>query len=176
MANEYLLKSGVMAELEAFGYENHPLSRVINKQPTYTFPDPSLAVDVKPANYPEIPDGSLKLEAGKLYRTRDGRKAFVSIVKSDCNCVHGMVEEYYESITWCLDGRHYSDGKTAHIDLISLWDEPTPESGNSKLLAELDEWIILGEQAVLYSNFDSAVVKLAKLVREIARLLAERGG
>lgn len=68
----------------------------------------------------------LKIEAGKFYRTRDGRKA--GIYRTDVNhpeySIHGYVEfdsvEY--PLVWRSDGRYFDTGEHC-TDLISEWHE-----------------------------------------------------
>lgn len=71
----------------------------------------------------------LKIEAGKYYQTRDGRKAFVTCVKlcnpfapNGCYTVEGGIEGVGIA-TWMVDGRYYRP-ELAGKDLVSEWAEP----------------------------------------------------
>ena len=70
----------------------------------------------------------LKIEAGKYYRTRDGRKAFVA-ARNPFNarfCWMGMIDSISTlcGVTWLESGR-FSDTREAHPDdLIAPWTEP----------------------------------------------------
>ena len=73
----------------------------------------------------------MKIEAGKYYRTRDGRKAFVSAVllpnpfagPGHMYPAIGYVESA-STVWWTKDGR-YSCKESHHpFDLISEWREP----------------------------------------------------
>lgn len=70
----------------------------------------------------------LKIEAGKFYRTRDGRKS--GIYRTDVNhheySIHGYVielngDEY--SVYWRGDGRLFNTEECV-IDLIEKWQDP----------------------------------------------------
>ena len=63
-------------------------------------------------------DAPLKLEKGKLYKTRDSRKAFVSeSIDNFCGCV----ENWDKIIEWDSDGKSL-DG-CEHTDLVSEWED-----------------------------------------------------
>jgi hypothetical protein len=149
------------------------LLRIINSMPSLP-PAPSVD-DVKPA--------PLKLEAGKLYRTRDGRKAFIAHISpnSPYKSAHGCMEESTSKTSWYLDGS-FADEEESRHDLISLWDEPAPESGNSKLLEMIAkaEWLNVKvvnpkELAMNVCFIRDSIAEVCNGMREIARLLAERG-
>jgi len=154
------------------------LLRIINSMPSLP-PAPSVD-DGKPSeprtNYSLDSTGKmtdlskpapLKLEAGKLYRTRGGKKAFIWYVS-------GWPERYDyaiqgSGITSCnVHGRNFNDDGR-DLDLISLWDEPAPESDTSKLLEMIDKL------ETAYVNNKPVRTELLDILREIARLLAERG-
>jgi hypothetical protein len=163
MPTEYLLKSDVMAAIDWNRWAAEKLNKL------QTFPDPSLAGDDKP----------LKLEAGKLYRTRDGRKAFVSNI-DDKGCAT-LIEGISNLNFMWRDGSLDKDGEHPY-DLISLWDEPAPESGNSKLLEMIAkaEWLNVKvvnpkELAMNVCFIRDSIAEVCNSMREIARLLAERG-
>lgn len=90
----------------------------------------------------------MKLEAGKYYKTRNGRK--VMILKSD-------LKNYYEAIGyflcddtsneetivhWKADGRAFVSNKSS-LDIISEWEEQKP-----RMLAyiNLDGFIYFGKE------------------------------
>lgn len=73
----------------------------------------------------------IKLEAGKFYRTRDGRKAFVVFVQPPEGMGHrypvlGYHGEY--SGNWTSDGK-WNDGGESQNDLVAEWLEPRRISG-----------------------------------------------
>lgn len=51
---------------------------------------------------------SLKLETGKCYKTRDGRKAFISDI-AETNASTGIIEGDVQTTIWKSDGRHLCD-------------------------------------------------------------------
>ena len=70
---------------------------------------------------------NLKLEAGKFYRTRDGRKAEVLyIVPEKCVATQPVLYELNNHLHFCcLDGRFmYHAHSRNSKDLISEWVEP----------------------------------------------------
>lgn len=67
----------------------------------------------------------MKLEVGKFYKTRDGRKVG-PVVFADAG-----LEEYpfavpQEYVTYRKDGTHYSDRRESRADLISEWTSDGP--------------------------------------------------
>ncbi|TPL94771.1 hypothetical protein [Mesorhizobium sp. B2-3-10] len=75
--------------------------------------------------------GAIKFQAGKLYRTRSGRKAFVAAVDHFGEMKGRQVAGFVENcgaITWTLDGRHVG-GKESFGDLVAEWAEPRRVSG-----------------------------------------------
>lgn len=79
---------------------------------------------------------NLKLEAGKYYRTRDGRKAYVDSIRTFNpftpininikNAALGAVEDV-GARTWSLDGRY--DTVESQSDLIAPWENPPLQLG-----------------------------------------------
>jgi hypothetical protein len=70
----------------------------------------------------------MKLEAGKYYKTRDGRRAYVAAVLENplgavgtCYPVLGYIGDIYAS--WRLDGRASREPEVPG-DLIAEWREP----------------------------------------------------
>jgi hypothetical protein len=71
----------------------------------------------------------MKIEVGKFYKTRDGRKARIYAVDGrDYTKIHGAVFEDggWASLTWFENGIFYIDGKEYVLDLVSEWEEPKP--------------------------------------------------
>ena len=70
---------------------------------------------------------TLTLEAGKFYRTRNGRKAFVGcenpFADGSTLRVFGYIEGAGIAI-WRTDGCYFSDGAAASSDLVAEWVEP----------------------------------------------------
>jgi hypothetical protein len=96
----------------------------------------------------------LKIEVGKCYRTRDGRKARVLAIRMDCPraCqVVGFVDGEAVPSTWDLDGSYMpAPGDLSARDLISEWKEP--RSG--------EVWVIVprGSSPRSYPNKETADV------------------
>lgn len=74
----------------------------------------------------------MKIEAGKSYKTRDGRKAFNPRWSSDHNCWYLVVDEASEDYrairAYQSDGTHGKEGvcNVLNLDLVAEWaDEPT---------------------------------------------------
>jgi hypothetical protein len=72
---------------------------------------------------------ALKLEAGKYYRTRDKRRAYVAAV----GCPFGGAQECEQGIgwiegsgehSWTTSGRFFGDKEEANADLVAEWREP----------------------------------------------------
>ncbi|MBP2564514.1 hypothetical protein J2766_001073 [Agrobacterium tumefaciens] len=70
---------------------------------------------------------TLTLEAGRYYRTRDGRKAYVagfnpfSKEEDRANAVSGWIED--GNCLWCRSGQYWKN-KTSDFDLVAEWVEP----------------------------------------------------
>lgn len=74
--------------------------------------------------YFETPDKP-KVEKGKCYRTRDGRKAFVAIVNEVVDKAYGVVEGDKTTRAWTLNGSYLQSEIESDLDLIAEWtDEP----------------------------------------------------
>lgn len=59
-------------------------------------------------------------EAG-LYKTRDGRKVFVSKIYDDC--ILGLVDGDEELMNWKLNGFVFNDEREDNQDIISKWED-----------------------------------------------------
>lgn len=69
----------------------------------------------------------MKLEAGKYYRTRDGRKAYV-IGQNVFECNYGKwfagyIDGDADPLDWSIDGCIFSDKSESHRDLVAEWVE-----------------------------------------------------
>lgn len=73
----------------------------------------------------EDPKPALKLEVGKFYKTRDGRKAFLYHKKGYCHFV--LVGTDYGFNT-SLDGLYYPYKKNHDCDIIAPWEEEHAEN------------------------------------------------
>ena len=62
----------------------------------------------------------LELEVGELYKTRDGRKAFVGKMRGDVGVLEGFVEND-DTHSWNKDGRSYFFNKD--LDLVEKWEK-----------------------------------------------------
>jgi len=68
----------------------------------------------------------MKIEAGKSYRTRNGRKAVVfGIAPDGFYNVAGYVEGGYGVLVWSEDG---TCSTCETLKLVSEWEEPKPEN------------------------------------------------
>lgn len=75
-----------------------------------------------------IKEKQMQLEAGKYYKTRDGRKAFVAAVAmpnpfgaSSAYTARGYCNSTDTLFSWTVNGCEYSCGRTASGDLVSEW-------------------------------------------------------
>lgn len=97
---------------------------------------------------------NIKLEAGKYYRTRDGRKAFVSgknpFSDTQC-CICGFIEGY-GSTSWTIDGNYYSDKSDVAYDLIAEWKEPKRIKGWVNIYSE----VVCTNRRRRFASHDSA--------------------
>lgn len=69
----------------------------------------------------EVLIDELKLEVGKCYKTRDGRKAFISFKTKDCFC--GAVAESPDLFDWSENGKYMYKENEVGYDLISEWSD-----------------------------------------------------
>jgi len=75
---------------------------------------------------------TLTLEAGKYYKTRDGRKAFVGALNQpspfgnlkDMYPAAGYIEGEDSARSWMLNGELYNNAKAFEADLVAEWVEP----------------------------------------------------
>ena len=74
-----------------------------------------------PDYYFEEPE-KLKLEVGKCYRTRDGRKAFVSSYSSSSKYFRGAVIDFLNLSVWTEKGL-YLYATESGLDLVSEWSD-----------------------------------------------------
>ena len=63
----------------------------------------------------------LIFEQGKFYKTREGKKAYIS--KITATYIYGIVTEKTSSETWKLDGTHWNKENPHKNDLISKWED-----------------------------------------------------
>ena len=76
----------------------------------------------------------MKIEVGKFYKTRDGKKARIYATDgSGKHSIHGAVffdnswlSHRWTSYTWTDEGI-YRNGDTDGLDLVSEWEEPKPK-------------------------------------------------
>lgn len=61
-------------------------------------------------------DKPLELQSGKLFKTRDGRKAFVSCHRLDDGLFYGSVEKWPYTVSWDIDGKAL--GNSTNVDLV----------------------------------------------------------
>lgn len=94
----------------------------------------------------------MKLEAGKYYKTRDGRKAYVAALREDAipdECAVGWVlrdSGYWESCWWSANGVFEA---ISEFNLIAEWTEPE---------AKVERWLY-AKYAVIVIEADGTVKK-----------------
>lgn len=74
----------------------------------------------------------MKLEVGKFYKTRDGRKAEVVYINEelkDSYTVYFLVDGDGHLISCSLEGSYYGDDEAHESDLVSEWKEPERVTG-----------------------------------------------
>lgn len=72
----------------------------------------------------------MKIEVGKFYKTRDGRKVTIYAIQHNCDFEYpicGHMEGDAEFSTWTINGSNGSLGYTLYPeDIVSEWEEPRP--------------------------------------------------
>lgn len=87
----------------------------------------NLDSDARQYYYFETPD-ELKLEVGKCYKTRDGRKAFVSSIMLDSEFPFlGIIENCAKTENWLENGKFNIYQPENDLDLISEWSDDDVE-------------------------------------------------
>lgn len=71
----------------------------------------------------------MQLEAGKFYKTRDGKKAYVAAIGNPLQTIPSMqavgwIDGSFSQFSWALSGQYSSATTHADLDLISEWKEP----------------------------------------------------
>lgn len=95
---------GILSNVSPFG--NIRLNIILNPLcPDYYFEEPE----------------ELKLEVGKCYRTRDGRKAFISNIYEDKSCL-GVISGEKKFYQWHDNGKFLGELEN-NTDLISEWSD-----------------------------------------------------
>lgn len=71
----------------------------------------------------------MKIEAGRVYKTRDGRRVDVLFIIPGTNyfVVVGRIEGYPSDMIWTIAGSYWSDGSESDLDLVSEWTPPVSE-------------------------------------------------
>ena len=87
-----------------------------------TFITPNLNIKTSGYNYYFEETKSFKITETGLYKTRDGRKAFLSVVDNATSLANGIVEGVYDAYFWNLDGNLHDDEQSS-FDLVSRWEE-----------------------------------------------------
>lgn len=82
----------------------------------------SISIHPKSKHYFETPD-ELKLEVGKCYRTKDGRKAFISSYNSSTKYFKGAVIDFLNLAVWTENGMYLYASEESNLDLISEWSD-----------------------------------------------------
>lgn len=71
--------------------------------------------------YFEEPE-KLKIEVGKCYKTRDGRKAFISAIRNSNDVFFGCIQGDFDRTAWHSNGL-FMMNETSDYDLISEWSD-----------------------------------------------------
>lgn len=91
--------------------------RFFSKNKPYINP----AIDLNNDNfYFEIKE-PLTFEEGKFYKTREGKKAYIS--KITTTYIYGIITGKTTKETWYLDGMYWHNGDEHKNDLISKWED-----------------------------------------------------
>jgi hypothetical protein len=107
----------------------------------------------------------VKFEIGKFYKTRDGRKAQISMLDNGAGYMLGMMmnaSDIWFSNQWRCDGTIYIDSDTQN-DLISEWEEPKKPKLMAPALAFYDNHFVVSNG--LYSSEMQARNELRELFR-----------
>lgn len=72
----------------------------------------------------ELVAPTLRIEAGKYYRTRDGRKVGPAVKHNSEDYGRWPWEVPQNDVTFAEDGKHMSDGTESPDDLVAEWVEP----------------------------------------------------
>lgn len=108
---------------------------------------------------------SLKIEAGKFYRTRDGHKAFVAAVMLPCPFaervhtqypVRGFVDGSDAAQCWRADGAWHGSDKEYKYDLVAEWRKPL----------SIEEWQAVRRDSATYGVFFHTEEEARQWVRE----------
>lgn len=121
------LKAGEVVKCEKTNF----VYKVIDDLPCIIYDDgevvynASLTICKNGPFYFDTPD-ELKLEVGKCYRTRDGRKAFISCkIFDDEFPFLGIVTDCASTETWLENGKFNVYQQENQLDLISEWTDET---------------------------------------------------
>lgn len=63
----------------------------------------------------------LTFEQGKFYKTREGKKAYISRITT--TYIYGIITEKTVGEVWYLNGMHWNNGDKHKNDLISKWED-----------------------------------------------------
>lgn len=63
----------------------------------------------------------LTFEQGKFYKTRDGKKAYISSITT--TYIYGIITGKTSMDTWHLNGMHWHNGDKHKNDIISKWED-----------------------------------------------------
>lgn len=118
-----------------------------------------------------------QFEAGKYYRTRDGRKAYVASLY-DCPfpCPEGEGEftfrgwidlpdmRDYQACGWTADGRNLKDGTDTQYDLIAPWKEPIEVQISDNYTAVVTDKVVVGCTEITAEKVQQVAAALKRYV------------
>ena len=81
----------------------------------------SIDLDLEGDDYYFEKEEPLTFEEGKFYKTREGKKAYISRITT--TYFYGIITGKTALDTWNLKGMHWCDNSPHKNDLISKWEE-----------------------------------------------------
>jgi len=108
----------------------------------------------------------MKFEIGKCYKTRDGRKAQISMLDNGAGYMLGIVlnaSGIWGSYQWKCDSGVMYLGSATHNDLMSEWEEPKKPKLMAPALAYYDNHFVVSNG--IYSSEMQARNELREMFR-----------
>lgn len=106
---------------------------------------------------------------GKVYKTRDGRKAiFLGVSKSHQSCYEFRIEGYTTNSYFGFDGSYLVNHRESHCDIVSEWQEPIDEVELDRL-AEVKEKIIIEIMYLIRCNKIKTSMPNNEIIKEFKK-------